>query len=310
LIDCVSRTGDIDIFELKSLAEIEEWRTVAAAVWSGDDSHALQSSILLTLHRYGGLLLGARDSAGRMIAILLGFPGLKDGKVVHCSHMLGMLPEWRSKHVGYRMKCRQREIVLAQGLDLIVWTFDPLETLNAHLNMTHLGGISYQYHPNLYGNMDDNFNRGLESDRLTLSWFIRHRAVEERLAGRRPSPSAADLLRAGVPLLARGELVAAPGEEPDQYLRLSETRTGRDATRMLVEVPSNFQTIKRVDGAAARAWRFGIREVLTDLFGRGYAVLDLLVDSQPGRVRRCYYLIGKLDPFLDGVGPFQAKEDV
>ena len=115
----------IEIYEIQSLAELAEWQAVEARVWSGADSEILHTGLLVTLQRYGGLLLGARDPAGEMVGVLLGFPGLKDGTVVHCSHLLGLLPEWRSRHVGLRMKLRQREVVLRQGLDLVVWTFDP-----------------------------------------------------------------------------------------------------------------------------------------------------------------------------------------
>jgi predicted GNAT superfamily acetyltransferase len=292
-------SDEITIEELRSLPEIAEWQAVAASIWSGDDSDIIQEGLLLTLQRYGGLLLGARDASGQMVGILLGFPGLKDGKPVHCSHMLGMVPEWRGKHLGFRMKCLQREFVLAQGLDLILWTVDPLETPNAHLNLGYLGGICYHYHPNLYGNMNDSLNCGMETDRLTVSWHIRHPLVEKRLAGKRTSPSAGALLDAGLPLLTNCDPVHGP-DGAEQYVRLTGTCRGWDAPAMLVEVPSNMQTIKLLAIDDARAWRLGIRDVISDLFDRGYAIVDLVVDQQPGRLRRCYFLIDQLDSFLAG----------
>jgi predicted GNAT superfamily acetyltransferase len=259
----------------------------------------LQTSLLVTIQRYGGLLLGARDEAGRMIGVLLGLPGIKEGKVVHCSHLLGILPEWRSKHVGYRMKTRQRDFVLAQCLDLIVWTFDPLETRNAHLNLGYLGGICREYNPNLYGIMNDNFNHSMESDRLTVSWYIRHPKVEARLAGRRPAPRIAALLASGTPILTHCVEVESEGNG-ESYVKLTEPFLGQHAPVMLVEVPSNFQAIKRLDNGDARTWRYGARAILQDLFARGYAILDLLVDAQAGRLTRCYYLVGMLEAFLEG----------
>ncbi len=281
----------IDIFEVRSFEDLAEWQAVEARVWSGAESEILQTGLLITLQRYGGLLLGARGTAGEMIGVLLGFPGLKEGRVVHCSHLLGMLPEWRSRHVGFRMKLRQREFVLQQGLDLVVWTFDPLESRNAHLNIGHLGAIAFQYTPNLYGIMADAFNHSMESDRLTASWYVGRSIVEARLTGERPAPAARELLASKIPVLTRCE-VREGGEEP--YMCLIDVEAGRDAATMLIEVPSNFQTIKRLADGDAHAWRYGTRALFADLFARGYAVLDFAVDARPGALTRCYYVIGRL----------------
>ncbi len=288
--------NDIEIAEIQSLPALAEWQAVEALVWSGSESEILHTGLLITLQRYGGLLLSARDQSGKMIGVLLGFPGLKNGELVHCSHLLGMLPEWRSKHVGYGMKLRQREFVLNQGLDVVVWTFDPLESRNAHLNVGYLGAIAHQYSPNLYGSMNDAFNHSMESDRLTAAWYIRHSRVEARLAGARPAPLARDLLASGLPLVTRCEAgVLAAAQEP--YARLVDTVLGADSAAMLLEVPSNFQAIKRFADADARAWRYGTRSVFTDLFDRGYAVLDFAVDVRPGELTRCYYVVGRLESF-------------
>src|SRR5579871_4456550 len=192
-------SDEITIAEVQSPAEVAEWQEVEAAVWPGSLMELVPSHVLLTHRRYGGLLLGAREPGGRMIAILLGFPGLKDGKVIHCSHLLGVRPEWQSHDLGFRMKCRQRELVLAQGLDLVVWTFDPLETRNARLNIGRLGGVCHEYHPNLYGVMSDGLNAGLETDRLTITWYIRRPDVAARLAGAIVSRDPAALRASGTP---------------------------------------------------------------------------------------------------------------
>jgi predicted GNAT superfamily acetyltransferase len=76
---------------------------------------------------------------------------------------------------------------------------------------------------------------------------------------------------------------------------------------MLIEVPVNFQVIKSVDNPGAREWRFGVRNIMTDLFARGYAVFDLLKDETPGQLTRCYYLIGKLEPYLRGAGTVDER---
>lgn len=281
---------EIRIDEVRSLSDLEEWQATETAIWPGSPPEMVPAHVLLTHQRYGGLLLVARAARGQMIAILLGFPGIKDGRLVHCSHMLGVLPEWRSRDVGYMMKLRQREFVLAQGLELVVWTFDPLETRNGRLNLGRLGGICREYNRNLYGAMNDGLNQGLESDRFTVSWHIRSRSVGDRLAGRTHSPDAHELLAGGVPLLTETLLERPDGAEP--YLRLAGVRLGQDGPALLVEAPAHFQAVKMADRGAALAWREGLRALFQDLFGRGYAVLDLLRASPAGEPSRCYYLVG------------------
>jgi predicted GNAT superfamily acetyltransferase len=292
-------TNGITICLVTTPAEVEEFQAVERRVWEGSDLEIVPAHVLLTHRRYGGMLLIARDGAGHGIGVLLGFPGLKDGRTLHCSHLLGVVPEWRSHDVGYRMKCRQRELVLEQGLDLVVWTFDPLETRNARLNIGRLGGICREYTPNLYGVMRDGLNAGLETDRLTVEWHIGHPAVEARLAGRAEPQHVVALLDAGVPLLTRTTLRRG-GETNRPLLYLEDVVRGATADRMLVEAPADFQAIKRVDFEAAHAWRLGIRALMQDLFARGYAALDMLLERHEDGSRRCYYLIGHADRYLAG----------
>jgi predicted GNAT superfamily acetyltransferase len=286
--------GDIAIDFVTTPEEVEEFQAVERRVWEGGDLEVVPGHVLLTHRRYGGLLLIARDGAGRGIGVLLGFPGLKGGQVVHCSHILGVVPEWRSHDVGYWMKWRQREFVLEQGLDLVVWTFDPLETRNARLNIARLGGICREYSRNIYGVMQDGLNAGLETDRLTVEWRIRHPTVTARLEGRAQPPSVAALGAEGVPLLTRTALRQdSRAERPLLYLE--DFVLNVDGPRLLVEAPVEFQAIKRADFDAARAWRMGIRSLLQDLFARGHVMEDVLVERGDDGGRRCYYLLAHSD---------------
>ncbi|MGH2344665.1 MAG: GNAT family N-acetyltransferase [Chloroflexota bacterium] len=284
------------IEEMTSAAEMEEWQAVDLAVWPGSPLGAVPIHLLVTHGRYGGLLLGARDAAGKMIGILLGFPGAKAGQAVHCSHLLGVLPEWQGRDVGYHLKRRQREWALAHGYDLVVWTFDPLETRNARLNIAKLGGIVREYSPNLYGVGRDGLNVGLETDRFTISWHIRHPTVAARLAAHAPSVQVEDLLAAGIPLLTRTDVSGA--SEP--YPTLREIQAGADTRSALVEAPANFQAIKGADLGAARAWREGLRAVFPPLFAHDLAVLQVLRVPDPVLSSRCYYLVGSVEDYLAG----------
>ncbi len=141
--------------------------------WGVPDIDVVPLHMLITPPRHGGLLLGAFDGE-RLAGFVFGFLGLTaDGRLKHCSHMAGVHPDYRDHGVGYSLKLAQREHVLAQGLDLITWTFDPLETRNAALNFHKLGAVCNTYIRNLYGAMRAAINAGPPSDRFEVAWWIR-----------------------------------------------------------------------------------------------------------------------------------------
>jgi predicted GNAT superfamily acetyltransferase len=289
----------ITVDHIRSPEEFREWQMVEDAVWSGE---VMPPPLAITMQRYGGLLLGVREPGGTMIAILLGFMGRRREKLVHCSHQLGILPGWRNQDLGYTIKCLQRRLVIDQGLDTIVWTFDPLETRNARLNLARLGGVASDYTRNIYGPMLDGLNKGLESDRLTISWYVTHLSVEARLAGTTPLPDLAGLRAEGVPVVTHTAGVTAP--DGTHYRRLTDVTTGAAAALVLVEAPANFQAIKPLDPEAARTWRHGTRAVFEDFLARGYAALYLVRDESAGGPPRCYYLLGSLESYLSGQLPW------
>ena len=130
---------------------------------SGDSSDAdlLPFRMFVVATKIGGQVLGAFDD-GRMVAFCLAIPGLKpDGKVYLHSHMLGVLPEYRNAGIGRQLKLRQRDDALARGIDLIEWTFDPLEIKNAYFNMERLGAIVRRYVRNQYGVSSSPLHGGL-----------------------------------------------------------------------------------------------------------------------------------------------------
>jgi predicted GNAT superfamily acetyltransferase len=122
----------------------------------------------------GGILLAAydRDHGDQPVGFVLGLLARRDGRLYHASHMLATDPAYQGRGIGAALERRQREAALAQGLDLMTWTFDPLIARNAHLNLHKLGAISRTYHEDYYGPMDDRFNGGLPTDRLLVEWRL------------------------------------------------------------------------------------------------------------------------------------------
>src|ERR671912_299214 len=161
--------------EIRDLTTIEEFRQVVAleqAIWGYTDAADLVTVpvFIFTVHR-GATLIGAVEPSGRMVGFAYAVMGMKDGRPMQWSHMAGVLPEFRGG-LGFRLKLAQRDRALAQGLDLIEWTFDPLQAMNAHFNFAKLGGVAEEYAANFYGESTSAPHRRTPTDRLVVSWKI------------------------------------------------------------------------------------------------------------------------------------------
>jgi len=161
------------IHELSTEPELREAVALQKTIWGFEDADLLPFRMFVVATKIGGQLLGAFD-AGRMIAFCAAIPGLKPGgKAYLHSHMLGVLPEYRNAGVGRQLKLRQKDDALARGIDLIEWTFDPLDLKNAHFNVERLGAIVRRYVRNQYGVSSSHLHGGLPTDRLVAEWWIK-----------------------------------------------------------------------------------------------------------------------------------------
>jgi predicted GNAT superfamily acetyltransferase len=280
----------IDIRPLHTIDEYRAAETLQCTVWNIQNIRVVPDAVLLTTQKNGGLVLGAFDmGAGpehaHLVGYLYGFVGLThDGTVKHCSHQLGVLPGYQDQNVGYRLKLAQREYVLAQGISLITWTYDPLESRNAYLNLHKLGTTCRAYLRNIYGEMRDGLNSGLPSDRFEVEWHINSRHVARRLEAAAPSLTLDALQQEGVPVLNSAH---------------SDPRTGAplapladplpiEGARLLIQVPATFQSVKAADLDIAASWRQQTRALFEEAFARNYTATDMLSDGQER-----YYLLEK-----------------
>jgi len=264
---CVCRTIDTP----EELAEVEALQRI---VWPGDDLEIVPAHVLLTAAHNGGLVAGAW-AGERLAGFVFGFLGFHESETArclkHCSHMLGVHPDFRSAGVGYALKTYQREHVLRQGIDLITWTYDPLLARNAQLNIAKLGAMCNTYLANLYGEMRDNLNAGLPSDRFRVDWWIATQRVADRL-GCAPGdrPRVADLAAGGAVRLN------APGPDGTPQPPDSSSAVVEAGATVLVEIPADFLALKAVDPALALRWRLGTRAAFQRLFRQGYGVTDFV----------------------------------
>lgn len=162
----------MEIRELNSLGDYGEAVQLQRTVWSWSDIDILPVRFFVVARGIGGQALGAFDG-NKMAGFSLAIPGLKTGgRIFWHSHMLGVLKEYRDTGIGRQLKLTQRDAALARGLNLIEWTFDPLEIKNAYFNIARLGAVVRRFVRNQYGITSSPLNGGLPTDRCVAEWHI------------------------------------------------------------------------------------------------------------------------------------------
>ncbi len=325
---------DVRLRMLDSPQAMEQVEDLQREVWPGSETDIVPAHMLLAIQHNGGLVIGAFAGEGRasvfgqpdpqpaesgaegaglevgpegeaqegtgsrLVGFVFGFPGLyftPDGpRPKHASHMLGVHPDYRNRGVGFLLKRAQWQMVRHQGVDRITWTFDPLLSLNAYLNIARLGAVCNTYRRDTYGNMRDGLNDGLPSDRLQVDWWVNTKRVEHRLSKRaRGRLDLAHFLPAGArilnPTIPGQQGYPLPGPLPDLDAELL-TDDGEEGKRiLLVEIPPDFMKIKQADLDVALSWRLHIRTLLEELFHRGYLVTDFIYLA--GGLARSFYVL-------------------
>jgi predicted GNAT superfamily acetyltransferase len=202
----------IEIRTLTSHDEFENAVALQREIWGFKDVDLLPVRLFVVAAKIGGQILGAFDGP-RMIGFGLGIPGLKSGGVTYLhSHMLGVLPDYRNSGVGRMMKLRQREEALSRGIELIEWTFDPLELKNAYFNIERLGAIVRRYVLNQYGRTTSVLHGGLPTDRCIAEWWIGSPRVRGVLDGGDPLQRLPVEARIAIP----ADIIEIRGTDPER----------------------------------------------------------------------------------------------
>lgn len=266
---CVSEVLDsavvvdegVTVRELAGIQEMTTASTLWDAIWSrsgpseaggigeaGQAGHEIDPSLMVALSHAGSYLAGA-FVADTMIGAALGFWGSPAYGALH-SHITGVLPTYAGRGAGTLIKNHQRDWVLARGGSAITWTYDPLVSRNAHVNLNRLGARPESYLLDLYGTLADDLNRGDPSDRLLVRWTLTGPPTP---ASRRPA-AALVIDRGGAP---------AVGTTIDDL---------DPSTPLTVAVPDDITALRRRDPSTASLWRTAVREALLPLFDRGWSI--------------------------------------
>lgn len=235
----MAQTRAIEIRQLTKHQEFADAVRLQQEIWGFQDLELLPLRLFIVADKIGGQVLGAFDGP-KMVGFCLCIPGLKAGNKFYLhSHMLGVLPEYRNSGLGRSLKLKQREHAMARGIDLVEWTFDPLEIKNAFFNIERLGVIARRYVHNQYGTTTSRLHAGLPTDRLVAEWWLqslRARAVCDGEPLQPPVPKAtisvplqiAELREVG-PRRAR-EIQQQVGEQFDRHFQAGLAVIGFERT--------------------------------------------------------------------------------
>jgi predicted GNAT superfamily acetyltransferase len=281
----------ITIRPLTTPSDMGQAEDLQRLVWQGSETDVIPKEFLIALAHNGGLVLGGLDE-GRLVGLVVGFLGTDEehpdrvamARLKHCSHLLAVDPHYRARGLGYRLKCAQREAVIQQGIRLVTWTYDPLLSLNAHLNIRRLGAVCRRYLRDAYGVMRDEMNAGGLSDRFQVDWWVTSQRVTVRLEGARRPLDLVHFLEAGA------EKVNPASLGLDDLPRPAETISPLGGNLLLVEIPPDFLTLKKRDLGLAMAWRMHTREIFERAFEAGYLAVDF-VHLRGETFPRSYYLL-------------------
>ena len=223
-MDNPPKDSGVEVRVLTDHADFHATLAVQMQVWGFSETDCVPPRLCAVAEEIGGLVLGA-FLGEQMIGYSLSFPGVKDGNRPYWhSHMTGVLPEHQNRGIGRRIKLFQRRQAVRAGIDLIEWTFDPLEIRNAYFNIERLGIIVRHFLPNQYGITSSRLHGGLPTDRLVAEWHVTSERVERTIAG---------------PPLER-PAVAATIEVPSEIAELRETDAGK-AREIQTRVRQQFQ---------------------------------------------------------------------
>ena len=284
----------VTIRDLQSFEDLKQAEELEREVWGLSDLDTTPMTLAIATKEVGSIWLGAFDGS-KLVGFAFGFLGLEHGQLIVHSHMLAVREPYRNSHLGYKLKLAQRERALALRVhdgrvedgrtndsrihdprmndprinDLpiheMTWTFDPLQSRNAHLNFAKLGVVSESYKVDFYGAETSSVLHRNGTDRLWVTWPLASRRVQERLLGK---DNRAEILDA---LFTLTPLVRFNGDGKPVRTDLAAALSRQ---RIAIEIPSDIGEVERKDPALAREWRLQTRWAFTEALEAEFFVAE------------------------------------
>ena len=177
-----NKVAALTIRKCTALEEMHACFALQKEVWGFSDAELVPVRIFVVASKIGGQVIGAFDR-GELVGYALALPAMRNGHPYLYSQMLAVRSQYRNAGLGRRLKLFQREEAIGRGIELMEWTFDPLEIKNAYLNIEKLGAIARRYNVNQYGITSSPLQGGLPTDRLIAEWWMKSRRVQTVLVG-------------------------------------------------------------------------------------------------------------------------------
>ena len=242
------------IRDLESRSDYDQCVRLQRATWGEHFLELVPPALLTVAQKVGGLCIGAFDES-TLVGFVFGLTGLKDGEPVHWSHMLAVRDDHRDRGIGKSLKQRQRERLEAMGVRTVFWTFDPLVSRNAHLNLHRLGARAIAYVPDMYGNDPmSTTDEVIGSDRLVVEWSLG--ALDS---------GTSQATAAGIETELAPSRLWSP-TEPSETCSLPPTGS------VSVSIPGDIQQLKRDSPDTAHRWRQATRRVFQHYLQRNYVI--------------------------------------
>jgi predicted GNAT superfamily acetyltransferase len=269
---CYAHPMFFEGYELRDITnpnELELLEEVQKAAWGYDDREVTPGSLMVASVHSGGIVVAAFPvNSSTPVGFAFGFPAVRGGRLLHHSHLLAIAPAHRGTGLARELKLMQRARALEAGFDLMTWTFDPLISRNARLNLGKLGAKAVSYHADWYA-IRGGIYAGLPADRFMVEWDLRRESTEHPVTR------------------ASGEL-ALEAVNGNVNLGVNPRNLELNSDSVLIEVPRDIEALKRENLEVARAWRLAQREVFPAYFARGYVATDLAsIDT------RTFYVLEK-----------------
>ncbi len=270
----MSRGGapQIAIRDLKSIDDLSQLKAVEKEVWGMTDDDTLPLTLAIALKASGNIFVGAFDTTkdkdndkDNLVGFAFGFLGREHGQITIHSHMLAVLEAYRHLDLGSRLKQAQRERAMAMGVHEMTWTFDPLQSRNAHFNFSKLGVVSETYKVDFYGAETSSVLHRNGTDRLWVRWMLNSRRVRDRLAGKNNRVETLDAMRLLAPLVRFD-----PSGKPER----TDLMESLARQRVSIEIPGDILAVERTDMGLAREWRDATRWAFRESVKAGFFVSE------------------------------------
>jgi len=259
----------ITIRDLRTIDDLNQLRAVEKEVWGMADDDAIPLTLAIACKAAGNIFVGAfekeKSEKEKMVGFAFGFLGREHAVTTIHSHMLAVLDAYRHLDLGAKLKQAQRERALAMGVHEMTWTFDPLQSRNAHFNFAKLGVVSETYKVDFYGPETSSMLHRNGTDRLWVRWMLDSRRVRDRIAGKSGRTESLDALRLLSPL------VRFDGKGKPVRAELGEALSRE---RVSIEIPGDILAVEQADMALAREWREVTRWAFRESLKAGFVVAE------------------------------------